>query len=321
MTPLPNYLKIFAEENLRFSVEGIYPIFYRIWKETTNKKKVIQQAASILKIKPTNLQKYIYKRRPIPLPLLKEVINNSLGEDEKEKIWQLIFRKFSHLSYKRCRGTHLPKELTPELAYFIGSLRDGYVRESNSTYYVGFGYLGEDREWIDKVIEPLVRTLFKEKMKIIGNLKLFGSLGVVIFLKKIFEIVPGNQQKTKIPTIIIESPLEIQKYYIAGFWDADGGCPHPKTFENKSFKPYIKFTQSWHVETCEPLVQLRQMLKRLNIHSTLLPLTKHPSRKKIAFDLTITRKNSIKNFIENIPIRHPSKSSRLGKLSEKLGFG
>jgi intein/homing endonuclease len=320
-----NYLELLAMKGYKFSVRGVNEIFEEMWHSLSpeTKERILKETSEKLKVKIESIRNYIYKKRPIPLELVSSIVS-SLSPEKQTEIWSKIFKKFSTITYSHSKSVKLPKVINEDLVYLIGALRDAYIREKGSTYYILFGYLHEDRVWIDNILDPIFEKLFGEKLKKIGvkrEYKLITSKAITSFLKETFNITPGSQRNWKTPEIVLRLPLELQKHYIAGFWDADGGCPHEETYSSKWFKPYVKFTQSFNNEnSCPPLEDIQRILEVMNITSTITKLPRHGSRKSPAFDLIISKKESIINFWKEIPVRHPIKAQRLKNLVNFLGL-
>ena len=99
-----------------------------------------------------------------------------------------------------------------------------------------------------------------------------------------------NYKKT--PLIAFNIPFEMQKYYIAGFYDAEG-CKYPKD---------ITFYQQWYNNKgCPPLIDIKEMLEKINIKTHFRI---KPQNKAYLYDLHVEAE-SRKKFIEKIPIEHP----------------
>lgn len=120
----------------------------------------------------------------------------------------------------------LPKFLDPRLAYLVGALRDGTISDSGSKYEVSFAQ--KDERWLN-FLDGLFVKLFRpsNKTKIVRHRncspRLFiSSKPIFEFLHKAFEVPIGNKNHWNTPEIILSAPYAIQKYYISGFFDADG---------------------------------------------------------------------------------------------------
>ncbi|MBI5159241.1 hypothetical protein HY992_03920 [Candidatus Micrarchaeota archaeon] len=120
----------------------------------------------------------------------------------------------------------IPKFLNPKLAYFVGALRDGTISDSGSKYEVSFAQ--KDESWLN-FLNGLTVELFKpiNKPKIVRHKncspRLFlSSKAIFMFLNEVFEVPIGNKNSWNTPKLILNAPFEIQKYYVSGFFDADG---------------------------------------------------------------------------------------------------
>lgn len=120
----------------------------------------------------------------------------------------------------------LPKFLDPRLAYFVGALRDGTISDSGSKYEVSFAQ--KDERWLN-FLNGLPVKLFRptNKAKIVRHKncspRLFiSSKPILEYLHKAFDVPIGDKKHWNTPKIILASPYAIQKYYISGFFDADG---------------------------------------------------------------------------------------------------
>ena len=105
------------------------------------------------------------------------------------------------------------------------------------------------------------------------------------------------------PTIIRSQPLDIQKEYIKGFFDAEAGLPrNPKKWK------YISFDQ----KAREPLEFIRKILIKLKFKPTNLTWTSE------VWQFRLTRKIDIINFVEEIGSSHPDKIKKLHLLRQAL---
>jgi len=95
------------------------------------------------------------------------------------------------------------------------------------------------------------------------------------------------------PKIILNLPFTLQKYYIAGFYDAKG---------NKNPKDITIYQQWSNNKNCPPLKDIKNILKKINVSSHFRIKQQKDS---FLYDLHIEGKNR-KKFIENIPIEHPT---------------
>ena len=190
----------------------------------------------------------------------------------------------------------IPKELTPPLAYFVGLLRDGNLSRAKRSYKIRI--YQKDKAFLENVVNRISQHLFNKKVKIMKSGEDFvwqvDSKPLFLFLTKVFEYPPNKTQKWwKTPRLILEAPPEIQKWYIAGFVDAEGSI----CLEDD--KPVIYVYHSWNNQTeCPPLSDLKLMLNKWGINSNGPYLYKHSNN---AFRLRIRNKNAL-TFLQTIPL-------------------
>jgi len=96
---------------------------------------------------------------------------------------------------------------------------------------------------------------------------------------------------------------EEQKFYIMGYWDADGGCPKNPTLQKKI---YIKFTQ----KDKKSLIDLKKMIESFGIRCGKVRLSENAQYGKI-WRFSITNKEGILKFCKKIGSMHPEKKLRM----------
>ncbi len=202
----------------------------------------------------------------------------------------------------RKRSVKLPENLSPALAYLIGILRDGTMTKSLRSHKVAI--YQKNKEFLENVINPLSVILFNKSAKILPSAEDYmwrlDSKPLYTFISKIFDYPKeGRQIFWRVPEIIRNAPKEIQRFYIAGFVDAEGSINIERN------KPVIYIYQSWNNNLqCPTLEDLKQMLKNFGIH-VIGPDCYRKS--KNAFRLRLTDKN-VKLFFEQIPLQLKFKS-------------
>ena len=199
----------------------------------------------------------------------------------------------------------IPETLTQELAYLIGMLRDGSVmKEKNDEYTCVFYSKYSDalniiREYLKKVfdvqstIENNKEDLFQVRVR---------SKTLYYFLKVMFE-TKEKQVDWKTPDLIKQSNALIKKWYVRGFWDAEGGCPHNVNKKKKDLE--VKFSQ----KNKESLEFIKQFLNSINIK------TGNVYWNKDTFVLKITQSH-IPQFQMVICSSHPVKAKRLEEVAK-----
>lgn len=127
-------------------------------------------------------------------------------------------------------------QLNSEVAYFLGSLRDGYIDKGQ--YLVGIAQ--KDIKWLEH-IQKIIENNFQCKSKIRRFRGIYFELRV--FSKKLFTFIEKEIDDIhKVPKNIVKNK-DLWKPYIEGFFDAEGYCTSVKTYE-KTGKKKISFHQN-----------------------------------------------------------------------------
>lgn len=235
---------------------------------------------------------------------------------------RLQYNKHELLKLGRSK-IELPDELTPQLAYLVGSLRDGCISETVTKEGIKryVAWCSKSKEWLENTIIPQVVSTFKirpRKITVDRNKFQFRVTinAIVEFFKRIFEHHGGKQLNWNIPSVIINSNEEIWTSYIRGFFDAEGGCTNVKNLKEKypwqSSFPIRIWSSSMNPEICLPLENLNKILKKLEINSKVKPVKSSSKRTKFPlFCLTISQPKDKINFITKIGSLHSEKSQNL----------
>jgi intein/homing endonuclease len=199
----------------------------------------------------------------------------------------------------------IPIQLSPELSYLVGLLRDGtVVNEKNNEYTIAFySKFKEALEYPKKLLEKI----FKIKVKI----KRFGdvwgirirSLTLYLFFKLMFQ-VPQNQSVWNTPELIKMGDSEVVKAYISGFWDAEGSCPQ---FKDKVVIPKENISIGFSQKNKESLQFIKEFLEKNGIATTEIYWNERKWVLKI-------RRQSFLDFIDFIQPHNPIKLMRLQKI-------
>ncbi|MBU0899007.1 MAG: hypothetical protein KKB03_03480 [Nanoarchaeota archaeon] len=200
----------------------------------------------------------------------------------------------------------------PETAYFLGALRDGCFIENKNNYIYRIRIYQKNRRWIEKLSE-IAEKLFNKK-PLINIDKRSGVWDLMINSKEIYNNIinisdfPGKQEKWNTPKLVLNNNIHVQKEYIKGFFDSEGGIPHvDKNYvEPKNIR--IHFTQA--NKKC--LEELKTMIQKFDIKPGKIcgPYYKKGYKSPI-YRLHIHGIKQVKLFSEKIGSLHPEKQKRL----------
>jgi len=193
-------------------------------------------------------------------------------------------------------GAKLPRKLSPALAYVVGALRDGTISTSGGKYEVSFAQ--KDVRWL-VFIRQLLLKLFRptNTPKILRHKncspRLFiSNKGMAEFLSASFDVPKGDKMHWNTPSVIKSAPWEIRRFYIAGFFDADGVIRNDGR---------LGFCQA----NPKALEEVRGMLEEKGIRCC--PLTYQPRNRVYYFNV---RKKANEMFVSRIGSYNIAKRSR-----------
>lgn len=208
----------------------------------------------------------------------------------------------------------IPDTMNPQIAYLLGFMRDGSI--SGSLVEIK---QQSSNELLEEVISPIIRENFNKYVTTKKGRIIFKDKKIASFLRN-----SGNHKKGcwDTPKVIKWCPQEIVKWYIRGFWDAEGGCPHISNYiyKRKKVPVMITIVQCWdNIRECPPLDFIKRNLEELGVGSKLYPLSKKEVyRKYPRFRLSITSYRNIILFNDVIGSSHPRKGRDLMILSDSL---
>lgn len=185
----------------------------------------------------------------------------------------------------------------PEVFYLVGALKDGCLSTEWTVVYVQ-----KCKEWLTSTIIPMINKIFGIDLsdnKLIwqdGAWRIkFKNKCIWNELKRLTGIIPQNK--------------ESQKFYLMGFWDAEGGCPRSPT-KNKAI--YLDFTQ----KDKQSLEEIRKICnKTFGIRTGRVRLS---DKKKNIWRICIENQDGMIKFCELIGSLHPEKRLRLEKIKKLL---
>jgi hypothetical protein len=248
---------------------------------------------------------YVSGKRAMPLGILRETVRaittNKEGYDSIiNKIYRLklTFKTFASSSNE----VVLPKFYDERLCYLIGVLHDGtvYADEQKNQYVLQFWQKTDIN--LMKITAEYLSRVFALKPREYKEYIQLSSKVVVEFFR---EIVKIPQRHGKWNTFLIkELPWKLQKYQIAGFYDAEGWC-------GGRDDPRIKFSQ----KNPKKLIEIKTILEKHGINCGKV------LREREIYVLYISGLNSCVKFAREIAraSNHSEKRIKLLELLEYVG--
>lgn len=190
-------------------------------------------------------------------------------------------------------------------AYMAGAMRDGSISKTTAIQ-ISQKY----REWLLYLIKPYFEDVFdiillESQIKMRnddGNTRYrleFSNRAVRDRIHTYFEM-PTNQLTWETPSFVKDLQKHDLRYYIQGFWDAEGGATTNATTKSKL---YIDFTQ----RNTESLEFIKEKLLLFGVKAGNIRVS---CKKSMSHRITITGRRSILNFVNNIETQHPEKQQR-----------
>ncbi len=250
----------------------------------------------------------------------KDIGNKS--NKELEELWEHIYNEVKYFGSTNGKQTKLPKVIDYKLAYLIGVIfGDGHLADPNnchdkfSTYNSELRITDQDKETfilLGSIFEELFDykpTIYSEQSK---RDRTYYSFAIRIkSMHRFFMVVCGmpvgnKSGKLKIPEIIKNAPLDLQKWFIAGFFDADGSIRI-----NKNRWPVIQITQY-----DSPILK---GIMDISLKLGVKWLGPYDYRYKYNnCTIKIYNKKDAERFLSNIPSLNPIKLKQREVLCQKL---
>ncbi len=198
-------------------------------------------------------------------------------------------------------------------SYFLGAFRDGSAKFNNKKYNIVIWQ--KNKNWLEFIQKILIEVFnIKTPIKNARN-----GYKLKFSSKKLFNWLLGKEFPFSGEQIFWGTPSfikdrEMIRWYIAGFFDAEGGIGVYKKDDKKYIN--IDFYHSWNnSKECPPLRDIRNFLISLKIKTGGVRLrTKTRMSNYPRFVLSISNDESIRKFNSLIPFQHPDKKSKLALL-------
>lgn len=309
---LPGILKLDSKNQIKVRVKRnpLQEIWKSLTSDTSAEDLKIQLITKYkLQITPRSFEKYVYGNM-FPLTFAQALIK----EIRDDKYWDRIYTQMEEICFRSSRGgktkwVKLPKEISKELIYLAGALRDGNLNLQTGRVFI---VQKSCSDWLENIIVPIFKKLFNVNPEIKeGKLTVY-SFPIVYFFCVVFNHPAGEQTKWTTPQILFSLPKELISTYIQGYFDAEGSS------YLKRLK--ISISQAWFKKT-EPnpsLVNIKNFLELFDIQSSIEgPYFNNGS---YITCLNIFCKENPKNgilFFEKIGSNHFDKKNALQKIYEE----
>lgn len=332
MLPIPSTPK--AEFNnyldrLLTPVDGLGTPIRAIGLENLVKQVIIKAGAYKVKkdlsVTSSCLHGWSIGRRMVPLPIARKMIE-LYYKDSQAEMWGKIFDSIEYFtSIGSPHRVSLPKFLTPKLSYFVGYLYgDGCLSNAARRRIMNGRLLCEikiadfSHEQIDN-ISKLFQELFNVKAPVRDERIFKGQHAYYIdpkckvvhqFLNCVFEMPTGEKKgKLHFPSVILQAGPELRKWFIAGFFDADGDTPEVEKTAKKG-RLRIRIKQA----SLDILQDIKQIL------SDDMQITIYGPHRDTngAWSISSEKRSTVERFCRLIPSIHPIKSWRLKEMLHRL---
>lgn len=297
-------------------VRGIEKFLEKCIKET-GKRDITNE----LEISEACLRGWVNGRRGMPLSYLKKLIKLCFEPNFHRSKWDKIFTmiKFYTLGGSPHRVT-LPLFATPRLFYFVGYLfGDGCLSDAQKRSYENGGFLYEIKiadfslthtEGISKLFNHLFNVsakVRKERIKKGERCYYIDPKCKIIhrFLNRVFMMPVGEKKnRLKIPSTVFRAPPQLRRWFIAGFFDADGSIYRIQKSDRQ--KNTIKFKQT----SLEILKDIQYLLNQ----DMGIKLNGPYEEKGGVWSISSGKRSTVEKFCKNVPLTHNNKRQQAKKI-------
>lgn len=198
------------------------------------------------------------------------------------------------------------------LSYLLGVLRDGSLPTCREKAEVTLA-ADYSRDWL-VMIAKMASVEFSIPLKRFKIYKVWANKSkrycfrLKVYSKELYELLlryypAGSQIYWKTPAVV-KTSFENRLAYLAGFYDAEGGCRNAERFVNgftKSFQCWCSIRCKHYFSPNEPLLFLKNVLQGMNVTSSIYD----------SDELVLTGIKNIKRFYTLVPLKHQKKKKDL----------
>ncbi|MBI5159242.1 LAGLIDADG family homing endonuclease [Candidatus Micrarchaeota archaeon] len=218
-------------------------------------------------------------------------------------------------------------EVNPQLFYLAGAMRDGTFPKPYQNHYE-ISIAQNSDEWIDAIKEIFLSTLKVDAEKIKKKPGSNRVKRLVVYSRDIYSRLsetfqhPTGRNLWNTPAFVKKYP-ELQKWYVQGFFDAEGEIAHVEDYLKKIVvtKPKMRIIlhQSWKDEACPVLIDLKNIIENKGIRCGKVWGPKK-NKNTLDYDLPISGSSNVLKFYKEIGTSHPEKNARFKLLFDLYGL-
>ncbi len=218
----------------------------------------------------------------------------------------------------------LPDKMNEDLAEILGIvIGDGSVMCKTTGYRVTISGSNKDiNKYFKPVVIPKFQSLFNIKPYIHSqrtnevNLVYF-SKALALFFRNILQ-VPANKKDVKIPSFMLEMPLEIQTAMIRGLFDTDGHIALRRKYKQIKYYPSIGFAS----KSKNLIVQLECILPKFGVTITSYKTSyfdKRCNETHFGYKIDINGKKNTIRWMEKVGFSNISNLDKYKRWKNKYG--
>lgn len=204
------------------------------------------------------------------------------------------------------------------IAYVLGAIHDGCLVHRRNAKRYDIEFYQKNKEWLENSVLKRLARNFGTTTSVKGPRN--GCYYLRFGNKHLYHLLE-EQQRDGLPEVVENGDTKTKLAFIAGFFDAEGYCPHVEKYlagerRRKKIPPQISMSQNMNSTKCKLLEDIRDVLEQSGVKcSKVTGPTKRSVSKKPEFRFCIYGRKNISKFFELVQPEHPEKRKRLLMLS------